>query len=71
MASYLAQEVAVNHPLLSVTFGMVCFFNSAVKGAIQNLNLDQAIIERARFGRAPAAAENGVEDDTGVESDVQ
>jgi hypothetical protein len=45
MASYLAQEVAVNHPLLSVSFGMVSFFTNTVQGAIQNLNLDPAIIE--------------------------
>jgi hypothetical protein len=47
MASYLAQEVAVNHPLLSVNFGMVFFLTNAVKGAIQNLNLDPAIVEQA------------------------
>jgi hypothetical protein len=48
MASFLAQELAVNHPELSVIFDHVCFRISYVKGAIQNLNLDPAIDEEAR-----------------------
>jgi hypothetical protein len=45
MASFLAQELAVNHPEFYVSFGYVFFQVGAVKGAIQNLNLDPAIIE--------------------------
>jgi hypothetical protein len=66
MASFLAEELAVNQPELSVIFDHVCFRISDVKGAIQDLNLDPAIEEEARRERAAAAVENGVEDDTGV-----
>jgi hypothetical protein len=47
MISFLAQELAVNHPELSVTFELVEFFDNAVKGAIQSLNLDPATEEEA------------------------
>jgi hypothetical protein len=43
MVSFLTQELAVDHPELSVTFDDASFFVSAVKGAIRNLNLDPAI----------------------------
>jgi hypothetical protein len=45
MASFLSQELAVHHPELPVTFGPVNFDVIGVRGAIQNLNLDPAILE--------------------------
>jgi hypothetical protein len=79
MASFLTQELAVNHPELSVTFGAIECFVSAVKGAIQNLNLDPAIEEEAHRRREErdehtqelhaAMAENAVDDGTDVEGD--
>jgi flavin-binding protein dodecin len=45
MASFLTEELAVNHPELSVSFEHTAFFVSSVKGAIQSLNLDPAIEE--------------------------
>jgi hypothetical protein len=52
MPSFLAQELAVDHPELSVSFGAIEFFVRAVKGAIQNLNLDPAVEEEAQRRRA-------------------
>jgi hypothetical protein len=79
MASFLAHNVAVNHPELSITFEHTAFFVSAVKGAIQNLNLDPAIEEEAHRRREEwdehiqqlnaAMAENGVDDGTDIEGD--
>jgi hypothetical protein len=45
MAFFLAQELAVNRPELSVTFEHVEFPGSDVKGAVQNLKLDPVIEE--------------------------
>jgi hypothetical protein len=45
MAPYLTRSVAAIHPELSVTFEKVIFFVSAVKGFIQNLDLDPAFEE--------------------------
>ena len=47
MASFLAQNLG----LFSVTFEHTAFFVSAVKGAIQNLNLDPEIEEEAQMRR--------------------
>jgi hypothetical protein len=69
MASFLAEELAVNRPELSVAFGIVLFHVNAVKGAIQNMNLDPAIEEEAQRGWA--AAGYGVGDGTGDELDVE
>jgi hypothetical protein len=52
MPSFLAQELAVDHPELSVSFGAIEFSVKAVKGAVQNLNLDPAIEEEAQRRRA-------------------
>jgi hypothetical protein len=51
MASFLTQELAVNHPELSVSFEHTAFFVNSVKGAIQNLNLNPAIEEEAQMRR--------------------
>jgi hypothetical protein len=51
MAPYLTQELAVNHPELSVTFEHTAFFVNGVKGFIRNLNLDPAIEEEAQMRR--------------------
>jgi hypothetical protein len=72
MASFLTQELAVNHPELSVTFSRVYFPISEVEGAIQHLNLNRSKRKRKRVAVAAAIQEeNGVEDDTGVEGDVE
>jgi hypothetical protein len=52
MLSFLAQELAVDHPELSVSFGAIQFFVEAVEGAIQNLDLDPMIEEEAQRRRA-------------------
>jgi hypothetical protein len=86
MVSVLTQHVAVIHPELSITFEIVDFFASAVKGLIQNLNLDPVVEEEAQRRRqvlidedmvserrraaAAAAAENGVDDGADAEDDV-
>jgi hypothetical protein len=68
----LTQELAVHHPELSVTFGVVGFHISDVKVAIQNLALAPVIEEETQRGGAATAAENGAEDDAdGVASDVK
>jgi hypothetical protein len=82
MASFLTQELAENHPELTVNFEQIDFFVDNVKGTIQNLNLDPAIEEEAQRRRqemkeeeeeeaqrrrAVAAAEIGVDDGTDVE----
>jgi hypothetical protein len=51
MASFLAQELAVNHPEPSVSFEHTSYFIRTVKGAIQNLNLDPEIEEEAQRRR--------------------
>jgi hypothetical protein len=51
MPLFLSQQLAENHPELSVTFLDVSFFVSSVKGTIQNLNLDLAIEEEAQRRR--------------------
>jgi hypothetical protein len=71
MAIFLTQELAENHPELSVTFEHAAFFVSAVKGALQNLNLDPAIEEEAQRRREQWDECFGVEDDAGVEGDVE
>jgi hypothetical protein len=48
LSSFLTEELAENHPELSVTFEHVEFYVSAVRGLIQNLNLDPAIEEEAQ-----------------------
>jgi hypothetical protein len=69
MASYLTQELAVNHPELFVTFWVVGFPIGEVKGAIQNLNLDRSKRKRKRVAAAAAIEEeNYAEDDTVAES---
>jgi hypothetical protein len=87
VVSLLTEEVAVNHPQLSVTFEHVDFFVTAVKNFI--LNLDPAIEEEAerrrqqlheeneafeeesQRRRAVAMAENGVDDGTDGEDDEE
>jgi hypothetical protein len=72
MASYLTQELAVNHPELCLNFWGVGFPISEVKGAIQNVNLDRSKRKRKRVAAAAAIEEeNDAEDDTGVESDAE
>jgi hypothetical protein len=58
VVSFLTEDVAMNHPELSVTFGSVNFFVSAVKGFIRNLNLDPAIEEEAQTRRHEFHEEN-------------
>jgi hypothetical protein len=75
MTSFLSQELAVAIPLLSVTFTTVCFYISGVHGAIRNLipapEIEEGSPIRRTVAAYAAAAENGVEDDTGVEGDVE
>jgi hypothetical protein len=79
MASFLTQNVAAIHPELSVIFEELQFFVRAVKGFMQNLNIDSAFEEevqrrRQEFSpsrRAVAAAENAVEDGTIAEDDAE
>jgi hypothetical protein len=69
---YLMQELAVNHPELSVTFWGVCFPIGEVKGAMQTLNLDRSKRKRKRVTAAAAIEEeNDAEDDVGVASDAE
>jgi hypothetical protein len=77
MPSFLARDVGVNRPELSITFAHAAFFRRAVKGAIRNLNLNPAIeveAQKRRDGwdeylRKLNLAENGVVDDTCIEGE--
>jgi hypothetical protein len=51
MASFLAEELAVDNAGLSVRFLALEFFVSSVRGAIQNLNLDPAYEDEAQRRR--------------------
>jgi hypothetical protein len=70
MTSFLAQELAADHPELSAKFPVVYFHSCDINGAIQNLNFDPAIEEEVRRERAAAASENGFQDGTDAEGDV-
>jgi hypothetical protein len=59
MASFLTQQLAVNHPALSITFDRAAFSVNAVEGAIRSLNLDPAIEEEAQRRREERAAQYG------------
>jgi DNA-binding transcriptional MerR regulator len=62
--SFLAEELAVNHPELSVTFEVADLSISDVKGAIQYLNLDPAIEEavQRRMEQWRQMVEEGVQE---------